>query len=94
VALFVGWAVGAAARSAHPGRGPRTARIAGLAGGGAWLVALTGVYVFLAAQPSGTAASGSLTGSPSILDFYAGNLGLLELAQGLAVVVMAWRTAR
>lgn len=94
VAVAVGWFVGAAARSGAGGRGSRVALVAGAAGALAWLLALVGVYVYLAALPSGAAESGGLTGSPSILDFYAGEFGLLDFVEGVAVVVAAWWSAK
>jgi hypothetical protein len=94
VALFVGWLIGSVTRSPTGHSEPRVRAIAAAGGALAWLLALAGVYVYLSAQPSGPAQAGALVGSLSIIDYYAQNLGLLDVIEGVLLVLAAWWSAR
>ncbi len=94
VAAFVGWLIGSAARSSAPRPDPR---VRALAVGGAvltWLISLIGVYVYLSILPSEGVTPSEVVGSPSIVDFYAQQFGLLELLEAAAFLTVAWWSAR
>ena len=105
VAIFVGWLVGSATRSAPSGNvtngmSART-RLRAIAVGGAvfaWLLALTGVWLYsLATLPSlGPAGStfGERIAATPITSFYAQQFGALDVVDALAIVLAAWWTAR
>jgi hypothetical protein len=94
VAVFVGWLVGSAARSATPTPDRRVRLVAGAGGLLAWIASLVGVYVYLSALPPGPAQSGHLVGSLSLVDYYAQNLSLLDVIEGLLAAAAAWWSAR
>lgn len=94
VAVFVGWLIGTAARSTTASPDRRVRIIAGAGGLLAWLASLVGVYLYLSALPYGPAQSGHLVGSLSIVDYYAQNLSVLDLIEGLLAVAAAWWSAR
>jgi hypothetical protein len=101
VALFVGWLVGSAARSGAGARGPAVGGVAVAGGLLTWVLALVGVYVYSLAVipdlPGGATAGADLVArmrETPITEFYAPQFGLLDVFQGVVLLVAAWWTAR
>jgi hypothetical protein len=100
VALFVGWLVGSAARSGARASDPRVRAVAVAGAVLTWGAALVGVYVYSLATiprlPGAPAGSDLLSrmGETPITVFYAAQFGVLDLVQGVLLMVAAWWSAR